>query len=320
MYRDALISVIVPIYNVEKYLEKCIYSITNQTYKNLEIILVNDGSTDNCSTIIDSFIKLDNRIKYFFQENAGLSAARNTGIENASGDYYLFIDSDDYIHPRMVEILYNNLKEYNADISICDLHWIEEGESVGEYVDNNPMVYSGKDVLRKLIGDDLISVVAWNKLYKKEIFEEIRYPVGRIHEDEFVIHRILAKCHKSVYTDAKLYFYIKRKGSIVSTQSSKSLGDGFLAFCERFVWAFPKKDKVFTDWCFDVMLNEANYIIYKTNTDEHEVLVRNVKKMIEQILKDLPFSTHITWRKIIVGKVWIRNPKKGNSLRRYLHC
>lgn len=320
MSSGELISVIVPVYNVEKYLERCIISIINQTYKNIEIIIVNDGSTDNCASIIKGLQEKDSRIKSYYQANAGLSAARNTGIENSSGDYYLFVDSDDYIHPQMVEVLYKNLIDYDADLSVCDLHWIEEGKDAEEYIQNNPVVYSGREVLRKLIGDDLISVVAWNKLYKKEIFKDIRYPVGRLHEDEFVIHKILSKCHKSVYTDAKLYYYIKRKGSIVNVKSTKNMEDALAAFCERLAWALPKKDKKFTDWCFDAMLNQANCSIEQNYDENNSVFVKNIKTKVEQTLNELPFSFHITWRKLLVGYVWLKNPRMGNDLRHYLHC
>ena len=320
MKTDGLISVIVPVYNVEKYLERCIDSIIDQTYKNIEIIIVNDGSTDNCASIIKGLQEKDSRIKSYYQANAGLSAARNTGIENSSGDYYLFVDSDDYIHPQMVEILYKNLIDYEADLSVCDLHWIEEGKDAEEYVQNNPVVYSGKEVLRKLIGDDLISVVAWNKLYKKEIFKDIRYPVGRLHEDEFVIHKILSKCNKSVYTDAKLYYYIKRKGSIVRVKSAKNMEDALIAFCERLAWAFPRKDKAFTDWCFNSMLGEANYIIDQMNVNGDACLLENTRKHVEKTLNELSFSLHFTWRKLLVCRIWLINPALGNKIRYYLHC
>ncbi|WP_022752764.1 glycosyltransferase family 2 protein [Butyrivibrio fibrisolvens] len=315
-----LISIVVPVYNVEKYLEKCINSIIAQTYDNIEIILVNDGSTDDSADIISRFEEADTRIKSYSQENGGLSAARNTGINNANGRYIAFVDSDDYIHPQMIEILYRNLVSTGSDISVCDLFWINEGEKAEEYIENNITVYNGKNVLRKLIRDDLISVVAWNKLYKRELFDELRYPVGRLHEDEFVIHKILAKCQKSVYTDAKLYYYIKRSGSIVSSKSSKKIEDALLAFCERLAWAFSRKDKVFTNWCFDAMLGEANYIISQRQIDGYALLAENTRKQVEKTLNELPFSIHFTWRKKIVGRLWLINPELGNRIRYYLHC
>ena len=126
---EELISVIVPIYKVEHYLPKCIDSIIHQTYQNLEIILVDDGSPDNCPEICDEYAKRDKRIKVVHQENGGLSAARNSGVEMANGEFLCFVDSDDYIHPKMYEILYKNLKKFKADISICDYNVVFENQN-----------------------------------------------------------------------------------------------------------------------------------------------------------------------------------------------
>lgn len=315
-----LISIVVPVYNVEKYLEKCIDSIIAQTYDNIEIILVNDGSTDDSADIIAHFEAVDSRIKSYYQENGGLSAARNTGINNANGRYIAFVDSDDYIHPRMLEILYNNLVSTGSDISVCDLFWINEGKKTEEFIDNNITVYNGINVLRKLIRDDLISVVAWNKLYKSEIFDELRYPVGRLHEDEFVIHKILSQCNRSVYTTAKLYYYIKREGSIVAKTSSKKLEDAMCAFSQRFCWALPRKDKMFTDWCFDAMLNEANYNLQQSELYGYEELIEWTKDIVRSALKTTNLFSTITRRKIIIGHIWLKNPQLSSKIRWFLHC
>ena len=318
MKYNELISVVIPVYNVEKYLEKCINSIISQTYDNLEIIIVNDGSTDDSASIIEKIEKEDSRIRSYYQENAGLSAARNTGIDNSNGKYLAFVDSDDYIHPRMIEILYDNLIHTDSDISVCDLFWINKSEY--ESIENDITVYEGKQVLHKMIRDDFISVVAWNKLYKRELFKEIRYPVGRLHEDEYVIHKILFKCNKSVYTTAKLYYYIKRNGSIIANTSSKKIVDAMYAFTERYYWALPGKDKVFIDWCFDAMLHEANMTLKQAKVNNYTDLISWTQEIIKAALDATGFRTSITWRKIIIGYIWLISPELCAKARWILHC
>jgi glycosyltransferase involved in cell wall biosynthesis len=312
---DDLVSVIVPVYNVEKYLDKCIQSIIGQTYSKLEIILIDDGSSDSSSKILDSYKKKDSRIKVVRQENAGLSAARNTGIDNATGDYFVFVDSDDFISPHMVEILYDNLRTYNADISICGLHWVNEGESVEECLENDILVYDGRDVLRKLIGDDVISVVAWNKLYKASIFQKIRYPVGRLHEDEFVIHKILAKCKRSVYTKAKLYYYVRRAESISNNISAKNVIDAELAMSQRLVWSINVGDRKFSNWCFDNMLSVGYHAIRTFAPSEREGVHYKVRCFIKQALKKATKDRAIDWRRVIIGYSWLVSPRLSSRIR-----
>lgn len=219
-----LISVIVPVYNVEKYLDKCIRSIKNQTYKNLEIILVDDGSKDTSGLICKKYADEDPRIQVIHQDNKGLSAARNTGIHHASGRLIIFIDSDDYIHTRMIEILYNNLIEEEADISICDFNKLSESEDCIEIEEScGYECTSGIEFCHELYsGKQVQAVVAWNKLYRIELFENDRYPEGKLHEDEFLTYKLLYNAQKVVYTEAKLYYYIQRKSSIMGKKVNLS--------------------------------------------------------------------------------------------------
>lgn len=233
----AEISIIVPVYNVEKYLENCIESILNQTFKDFELILVDDGSTDNSGKICDIYEKKDSRIKVIHKNNGGLSSARNAGLDIACGKYVGFIDSDDSIHPRMYEILYDLIKKYESDISCCNYKKIydifkDEYENVNSLeVIEMSNIEAIKNLYDKEIGVKL--VIACNKLYRKNLFDNIRYKVGRLHEDEFMAHRILYNSKKITYVDNELYYYLQREGSIMSQISYKRKVDTLLSKSDR---------------------------------------------------------------------------------------
>lgn len=215
-----LISVIVPIYNVEKYLRKSIDSLINQSYKNIEIILIDDGSTDNCCTICDEYAIKDSRIKVIHKENGGLSDARNKGIDIAKGKYITFIDSDDYVELNYIDILYNTIIKYKADISIVGHRvWYEKNNFerawYKEYV-NKP-----KEILEKILYDDGIDLSAWAKLYKTELFKQIRFPKGRIFEDSATTYKLVDKSEKIAVNSIPLYNYIIRFNSISNASFSE---------------------------------------------------------------------------------------------------
>lgn len=220
------ISIIVPVYNVEKYLDRCISSILEQSFTDFQLILVNDGSKDNSGTICDEYAKKDSRIKVIHQDNLGLSAARNIGIEASQGKYITFIDSDDFIHTNMLYILYNNLLENKADISVCNYNLVYEDKLTATNLGNNHIeVYNNIESVKKILEkSETVMIIAWGKLYKRDLFDDIRYPVGKYHEDEFVTYKLLYKSTKVVVTDAKLYYYLQRSNSITgSTYSLKRL-------------------------------------------------------------------------------------------------
>ena len=231
------ISIIVPVYNVQDYLEFCIESILNQTFKNFELILVDDGSTDLSGKICDIYKEKDNRIKVIHKPNGGQSSARNAGIDVATGKYIGFVDSDDSIHPKMYEVLYNLIKKYKSDISGCNYkrtYDISSKEHENLNLDE-VIEMSNIESIEKLYDKDLgvKLVVPWNKLYNKRLFDNIRYKVGRIHEDEFIAHRILYKCKKITYVDNELYYYLQREGSTMSKKSYKRKVDALLSKSDR---------------------------------------------------------------------------------------
>lgn len=238
-----LISVIVPVYNVEKYLAKCVESIRKQTYSNLEIILVDDGSPDACPRMCDQFALDDARIKVIHKPNGGLSDARNAGIEAASGAYIGFVDSDDYIHPKMYMELWKSLKAEKADIAVCGVKKVfDGGEDIPDQPENTVRVYSGKEAVTNIFEASMYlqSVVAWNKLYRKELFDDVRYPVGKIHEDEFTTYELFSKSDKVVYNTGIYYYYYQRADSIMGERKMSFSSDGLEAY-EQMADFFEKR-------------------------------------------------------------------------------
>ena len=203
-----LITVIVPVFNVEEYLSRCIESIIKQTYSNLEIILVNDGSTDNSPKICDAYAKLDDRLKVIHKKNGGLSEARNFGINRAKGRYIAFVDSDDYIEENMYEILHKEIVNYQADIAVCG-RWIENGEEKRElYTLSDKMIMNSIQALKCYFKRKTIDPSACDKLFTRELFNNVTFPIDKIHEDIFVMDIILAKCNKIIHVGLPLYHYI----------------------------------------------------------------------------------------------------------------
>ena len=212
-----LISVIIPIYKVEKFLDKCIESVVNQTYKNLEIILVDDGSPDNCPKMCDDWAKKDSRIKVVHKVNGGLSDARNVGLNMSTGDYIMFVDSDDWLELSMIDELYLNLINYNADISIGNIRrFYEKNGSKEPLIENIQIKQYDNNVFDCLLENYTQSVIACGKIFKKEILGDNPFPVGKINEDECVVHRFLNNCKKVVYTNKQFYNYYLRANSITS--------------------------------------------------------------------------------------------------------
>ena len=223
-----LISVIVPVYRVEEYLERCVKSILSQTYKNLEVILVDDGSPDQCPAICDACAEKDARVKVIHQENKCLSGARNAGIDAASGEYLAFVDSDDYVSPHFIEELYQLLQDTGCAIGQCRFSYVK-GDGLVEEGDSAFCIYRGESLMEQLYGPEekaTCFVVAWNKLYRAELFKEtgIRYPEGRIHEDEATTYRLFHEAKKLAFLDRALYgYYTENGGSITSVFSAKRL-------------------------------------------------------------------------------------------------
>lgn len=241
-----LVTVIIPVYNVEAYLYKCIKSVQNQTYRHLEIILIDDGSTDQCPMICDEIALNDSRIRVFHKENGGLSCARNTGINHAQGKYIFFLDSDDYLEPETFEYLVKKIEETEADMAVCDWTWADSNGTPIEWECPKRFkeeLISGEEFLYKSsIGIGWDNIIACNKLYKKELFDNLRFMEGKIHEDVFFFHEVCARCKSVVVTGRILYVHIKRPKSITQTDITVKRLDALEGFMARAVFLVKYKD------------------------------------------------------------------------------
>lgn len=257
------ISVIIPIYKVEKYIYECVDSILAQTYKNLEIILVDDGSPDKCGEICDEYKKIDSRIKVIHKKNGGLSDARNKGIEVMTGDYVAFVDSDDYVDQNYIKELYESIIKNQADIAVCNYYKYYEDIKKLKYtkkiLTKEKVIFNNiegvKDVLT---ADSVVDVVTWNKLYKSELFlkNKLYFPFGKLHEDNFTTYKLLYFSDKIVFIEKPLYYYRLRSDSIMSSGFSTKRLDSLEAGIE--IKDFIKKHLPYL-----YSYAEANYVFFE---------------------------------------------------------
>ena len=210
------ISVIIPVYKVEKYLDKCIKSVVNQTFTDLEIILIDDGSPDRCPEICEQWAKKDSRIVVIHKKNGGLSDARNAGLNIATGEFISFVDSDDWIAKNMYEIMLNYLKREKADVCACGILACYPDKQIPMPV--NSIVGNSHDIFLQLYTDARYPVAAWNKLYKSKCWSNLRFPKGKICEDAFTTYKIIDTADRIVQIKDNLYFYRIRSNSIMTSE------------------------------------------------------------------------------------------------------
>lgn len=269
-----LVSVIVPIYNVEQYLERCIKSIQNQTYKNIEIILVDDGSPDNCGEICERYAVGDKRIKVVHKKNGGLSSARNAGIAVARGEYYLFIDSDDCIAVNMVERMYSVCKHNDTDIVICGYQRFSEDEEIAS-IDTSKKekltILDKDEAMSRIYSHGVKYVVAWNKMYRKTLFDNVRYKEGKLNEDEFTTYKLYGNSNKIAEIEDVLYFYFYNGNSITTNEKyivSRDLYEAFDECIEYYTGRYPKSlhnikkaylDRIISRCRMGILLNPPKY-------------------------------------------------------------
>ena len=221
-----MISIIVPIFGVEPFLDVCVLSLIHQTYTDLEIILVDDGSPDCCDKICDHYAALDPRIRVIHKKRSGPSDARNAGLKVARGEYIGFVDSDDYVAGNMFSTLLNLLNETGSDIAICGHAMTSNrGKPYPYLLSHKTRVMDSTEAIRRMLQVGQYESFVWNKLYKRELFDQIRFPSGHLYEDLYTMYKILDKADKIVYTKEVKYYYRQRLGSIIHTKYSAKYFD-----------------------------------------------------------------------------------------------
>lgn len=282
MKGNELVSVIVPVFNTEKYLRECLDSLKNQSYSNLEVIMVNDGSTDHSPEICKEYCRADKRFILIEQDNSGLGMARNSGLARATGQYVCFVDSDDFVHEKYVEILYENLLNYHVDISMCGYLKFQEGESVAGNIVNICHKKSKLQLLYDVTttGPDNCSekvVISWNKLIPMKIMKQLRF-LNKLHEDEFMINELLLKISDAVCTNAALYFYRQHSNSITGTKNQTNIRhlDALDAVYERItLFSGEEYQKIFPDILRSYFENSAA-IYYRLASNHKLKLIKNI--------------------------------------------
>lgn len=287
---DDLISIIVPIYKIEDYLEKCVNSISDQTYRNLEIILVDDGSPDQCGEICERMKEKDSRIKVLHKVNGGLSDARNAGIKAANGKYIAFVDGDDYVHKDYIKNMYKAIIEENADVSLCSFTVIEGNHVLKvEKVSDKKCSMDGSELLKKVLTDTGYKyVVAWNKLYKSELFQKHLFAKGKIYEDEYINFELFWDVKKVTLIPDDLYYYIRRQGSI---QGSSMTWDKILTKQEihhkRIAFYREKKaddlmqrsHQMYCNWLVNTVYRNSNLL----NRERMSILQKEFRKYCKRV-------------------------------------
>ena len=293
---NELISIIVPVYNVEKYLNKCVDSILAQTYTNIEVILINDGSKDKSGEICNDYSKIDNRIKVIHQTQHGVAYTRNVGINNSNGKYILFVDSDDFIDKKMIKTLYKTIVSDNSDIAICDFIYYTEKTKKNNKYPKKVFMIEGNEKFEYLYNEYYIaSIVQWNKLFKKEIFNDIRYPEGKINEDEFVIAKEFFNAKKISYVLEPLYYYNQREGSIMHTLNINRFD--IINVLENRINFF--KEKNLKKYVIQTKIQQLDAIIVLLSEFSNSSILKKEKNTINNYIKQVKYNTKtVFWKKI----------------------
>ena len=284
-----VISIIVPVYKTEKQLRRCIDSILAQTFKEFELILIDDGSPDGCPAICDEYAEKDNRISVIHKENEGLAEVRNVGVRAAKGQYIGFVDSDDYIEPDMYERLYTELKENGADLAICSFNKVtcENGKETKYPVTFNVKEkFCDSDSLTRLLlsSQSALAAIAWNKLYNKSLFDGVRYPKGKIHEDEAAAHIIAYNTKKAVIIPDHLYNYTVNTESIINSPFSRKNFDALYFCTERLGFYKSHKEKEYLSLAQNAYWYTINKLLQRSVSPD-ETIAKELKVMKKQFNK-----------------------------------
>lgn len=290
-----MISVIVPVYNVEKYLDRCVKSILSQSFSDFELLLVDDGSPDRCGELCDEYAKGDSRIKAFHKRNGGLSDARNFGIEKALGEYLMFVDSDDYIHEQMLETLHRLITENDADLAVCSAMDVFEGKEVTQVREIREFTLNKTESYKYMLrGDGLPS--ACNKLYKRQTVGEVRFPVGKLYEDGFFTPQILKRVEKTAVTSRPMYYYFRRADSITTKPFRKGDLDVIEAYdiCVRQVRELCPEALPFAEFRYrNAYFNVLDKMLMRDDCKsipEYKTTVKYLKSHTLDIIRDPGFG------------------------------
>lgn len=312
MFMTETISIVIPVYHVEEYLKQCLDSVLAQTYQNLQIIIVNDGSDDNSYQIIEQFQRKDSRVEVICQDNQGLSAARNAGIYAANGEYIIFIDSDDFVAPNFVEILYREIRDNVVDISVCGYVSVDEDGNEIKKINDNQLGDNEKRLSKQnfeeenintfknhILQTDILTaeefwdkyesnehlycVVAWNKIYRRSLFDEIQYEVGKLHEDEYILHEILRRVNRIACCYVPLYYYRTRKKSIVNSNSEGRSVYIIEAYLNRMEYFLEEKNYKRLHYTFQEITDILEPLYQRQN--EVIKLTKRLKKILKDALK-----------------------------------
>lgn len=285
-----LITVVVPIYNVEAYLDECVQSILKQTYHNLEIILVDDGSPDRCGEMCDWYAQRDARVKVIHQENRGLSGARNAGIDIATGEYITFVDSDDYLREDMIEALHMESVQHGAEMVTAAFEsFSEDGRKATNPHGGKIFVYSKEEALDCFLFNDYLTPCVWGKLYAISVWKDVRCPEGKLFEDQFTTYKLIDRCKKIIYDTTPRYYYRKRVGSIGHSTFSKRTYDLYDAIHEEYDYIsqkYPKEcpniavARVTWEIVFVNMMIRSDAIETKTIADVQRYARENIRNVL----------------------------------------
>lgn len=288
------ISVLIPVYNSEQHIERCIKSIENQTYSDIEIVIVNDGSTDKTQDIIQKIAQKDDRIKLINIENQGVANARNVALSNATGEYITFVDSDDYIEDDYVQTLYDNLKKYDADIAVCNcINYIQETKEQihKDFGIKQVKEYNSKEAVQSLFYYNFLRHSPWGKLYKKNLWNNLTFPVGRNYEDLAIIYKTFLSAKKIIYIPEEKYIYVTRKESIVHGKVKESDIQAIIMYCKGILEDITKNYIELIPAAEYLLASHELHLWYKIpNKKEYKnyinIVVKDVKKYRKSIIKN----------------------------------
>ncbi len=311
------ISIIVPVYNCEKYISNCINSILEQSFKDFELILVDDGSSDRSFEICESFVKKDSRVKAIHQQNSGVSRARNRGLDEVQGEYIGFVDGDDCVDKEMYERLYKNLADNDADISICGIvNYFLKKDGTTEKVRQSQVdgfwIFSGEQALKEALQSRLYSVNPVNKLFKRELFDKLRYPEGKISEDAFLIPVVVSKANRVVYDSKPMYYYLRRENSITTSNFSYNDWDVVEAYenhLNMISEKFPNLKKVAKFrylWSYTYVIDK---IMICENSENYLKDFRKAFDFIKKNILQIIFNPYFSFKRKIAVIVLLLNKK-----------